>query len=274
VPELPEVETIVRGLRPHLTGRTIVSARLSHDNLLDGVTKRSLLRGLKGSTITAVTRRAKHALVHTDRKILAVQPGMSGALLHYTRALTPTERQYAVLVAELDDQSRLVYRDVRRIGTLRWLDPAAWDDYASRLGPEPLDPALSADAFADRLSRHRAAIKKVLMDQRVVVGVGNIYANEALFAAGIDPSRSAAEVARSQLLALWGEVRRILQAAIDSEGTTFRDYVTGTGQPGAFQFQILVYGREGEPCSSCGTTLTATHAIDGRSTVFCWRCQR
>lgn len=274
MPELPEVETIVRGLRPHLTGRTIVRASLSHDNVLDGVSKRTLLRDLRGRTITAVTRRAKHALVHTDRKILAVQPGMSGALLHYAEAPSAAERQYAVLVAELDDRSHLIYRDVRRIGTLRWLDRDAWAGYARRLGPEPLDPGLGAAAFADRLARHRAPIKKVLMDQRVVVGVGNIYANEALFAAGIDPSRSAADVARDQLLALWGEVRRILQAAIDSEGTTIRDYVTGTGQPGAFQFQMLVYGREGEPCARCGTTLAATHAIDARSTVFCWRCQR
>ena len=112
------------------------------------------------------------------------------------------------------------------------------------------------------------------MDQRVVVGVGNIYANEALFAARIDPSTPARLVSREHLLVLHGEVRRILQAAIDSEGTTFRDYVTGAGQPGAFQLQILVYSREGQPCVNCGTTLVSTHAIDNRSTVFCWRCQR
>ncbi len=275
MPELPEVETIVRELLPRLVGRTIVRATLSHDNVLDGVTKRTLLRELAGRTVTAVTRRAKHALVHTDTKILAVQPGMSGALLYYDRALTPAESKYAVLQCELGQGGgRLVYRDVRRIGTLRWLSPAAWDRYAARLGPEPLDPAFTAEHFADRLAKRTAAIKKVLMDQRVVVGVGNIYANEALFAAGIDPSKPASKVPRPQLIALHGAVQRILQAAIDSEGTTFRDYVTGTGQPGKFQLQILVYGREGETCTVCGTTLAATHAIDARSTVFCWRCQR
>jgi formamidopyrimidine-DNA glycosylase len=273
VPELPEVETIVRGLRAQLVGRTILSATLSHDNLLDGVSKRVLLRDLAGRRITAVTRRAKHALIHTDTRILAVQPGMSGALLHYQRKLTAAEAKYAVLQCRLDDGSMLVYRDVRRIGTLRWLDPKRWDEYAARLGPEPLDPDFTAEQFADRMARSVSPIKKVLMDQRAVVGVGNIYANEALFAAGIDPSKPAKRVPRIQLLALHEHVRRILQAAIDSEGTTFRDYVTGTGQPGAFQFQILVYSREGLPCTVCGTTLAVTHAIDARSTVFCWRCQ-
>jgi formamidopyrimidine-DNA glycosylase len=274
VPELPEVETIVRGLRPRLVGRRILSATLSHDDVLDGVGKRTLLRDLVGRTITAVTRRAKHALVQTDTKILAVQPGMSGALLYYDRLLTPTERKYAVLRCALDGAGMLVYRDVRRIGTLRWLDTGGWQRYESRLGPEPLDPAYSAEQFADRMAKSASPIKKVLMDQRAIVGVGNIYANEALFAAGIDPSKAAHDVPRERLLGLHGHVQRILQTAIDSEGTTFRDYVTGTGEPGNFQIELFVYGREGEPCRVCGTRLSSTHTIDARSTVFCWRCQR
>ncbi len=273
VPELPEVETIVRGLRPTLVGRKILSATLSHDNLLDGVSKRTLLRDLVGRRITAVTRRAKHALLHTDTKVLAVQPGMSGALLYYNRPLTAAEKQYAVLQCQLDKRGVLVYRDVRRIGTLRWLDARGWAHYASRLGPEPLDPEFTADAFADRMSRSASPIKKVLMDQRAVVGVGNIYANEALFAARIDPSRPGHAVPRSKLIMLHAEVQRILSAAIASDGSTIRDYVTGTGQEGSFQRQMLVYGRGGEPCVTCGTVLAETHEIDARSTVFCWRCQ-
>ncbi|HEY4319877.1 MAG TPA: bifunctional DNA-formamidopyrimidine glycosylase/DNA-(apurinic or apyrimidinic site) lyase [Gemmatimonadales bacterium] len=274
MPELPEVETIVGGLAPVLVGRTIMSATLSHDNLLDGVSKATLLRGLRGRTIAAVTRRAKHALIHTDTKILAVQPGMTGALIRYTRALTTDESRYAVLQCLLDDDSMLIYRDVRRIGTLRWLLPAAWDEYSSRLGPEPLDPLFTAELFASRLGTSKAAIKKVLMDQRFVVGVGNIYANEALFAAGIDPSRPAQSVPHPRMLQLHDEVRRILLAAINSEGTTLRDYVTGTGTPGNFKLELQVYGREGGACRVCGTTLAVTHEIDARSTVFCWRCQR
>ena len=273
MPELPEVETIVRGLRPTLVGRKILSATLTHDNLLDGISKRTLLRDLVGRRITAVTRRAKHALIHTDTRILAVQPGMSGALLYYNRPLADAEAKYAVLQCHLDKRGLLVYRDVRRIGTLRWLDARGWQKYASRLGPEPLDPAFTADAFADRMSRSVSPIKKVLMDQRAVVGVGNIYANEALFAAGIDPSRPGNAVPRPKLIALHGEVQRILRAAIASDGSTIRDYVTGAGEAGSFQLQMLVYGRGGNPCTVCATTLAETHAIDARSTVFCWRCQ-
>ena len=274
VPELPEVETIVRDLRPRLVGRTIIRATLSHDNLLAGVSKRTLLCDLAGRTVTAVTRRAKHALIHTDTKVLAVQPGMTGALLYYDRALTPAESKYAVLQCTLEGACVLVYRDVRRIGTLRWLTPAAWHVHQSHLGPEPLDAAFTAAVFADRVGRSRAAIKKVLMDQGVVVGIGNIYASEALFAAGIDPSKRADRVPREQLLALHRHVQRILQAAIDRAGTTFRDYVTGTGGSGNFQLELFVYGREGEPCKVCGTRLASTHTIDARGTVFCWKCQR
>lgn len=273
MPELPEVETIVRELRPLLVGRRIERAALSHDNLLDGVSKRTLLGALPGRTITALSRRAKHALIHTDTNILAVQPGMSGALLVYTEALTAEEKKYAVLRCSLDNGNELVYRDVRRIGTLRWLTPAKWEAYQARLGPEPLDPAFTDQEFAMRLGKSRAAIKKVLMDQKVVVGVGNIYASEALFAAGIDPSKAANRVPREKLIALHHHVRRILDAAISSSGTTFRDYRTATGGSGNFQLELFVYGREGEACKVCGTRLARTHDIDARGTVFCWRCQ-
>ncbi|MGH7524402.1 MAG: bifunctional DNA-formamidopyrimidine glycosylase/DNA-(apurinic or apyrimidinic site) lyase, partial [Gemmatimonadales bacterium] len=247
MPELPEVETIVRDLRPLLVGRTIRSATLSHEDILDGVSPRTLLRQLPGRTVTAVTRRAKHALIHTDTRILAVQPGMTGSLIYYARRPTAAQSRYAVLQCRLDHGATLVYRDVRRIGTLRWLDARAWDEYQARLGPEPLDPDLTASRFADRLGRSASPIKKVLMDQRFIVGIGNIYANEALFAAGIDPSRPARTVPGEQLQRLHGEVRRILRAAIASEGTSFRDYVTGTGQPGNFQLAIVAYSREGQP---------------------------
>ena len=274
MPELPEVETIVRGLRPRIVGRRITGAALSHDDILDGVSATRLLRELRGRTIAAVERRAKHALIVTDTKILAVQPGMSGSLIHHRRGLTAAERRYAVLRCTLDDRTRLVYRDVRRIGTIRWVTPGAWSKYAARLGPEPLDPAFTAVAFAARLGRSASPVKKVLMDQRFVVGVGNIYANEALFAAGIDPSMRARDVPAPRLRRLHDEVRRVLQLAIDREGSSIRNYVTGTGESGSFQTVMQVYGRAGEPCPQCGTTLTETHEIDARSTVFCWRCQQ
>jgi len=274
MPELPEVETIVRDLRPELAGRSIVKARLSHDDVLRGVSRRRLLAALAGAPIHGMSRRAKHAVLELDRHRLVIQPGMTGSLLVHDRPLSPEEERYAVLRAALDDGRTLVYRDVRRLGTLLLLDAKGWGAYDSALGPEPLDPAFTAERFAERMRRSRSAVKKVLMDQRVVVGVGNIYANEALFAAGIDPSRAADTIGVEQYRRLHEETQRILLAAIASQGTTFRDYRTGTGEPGSFQLELLVYGREGEPCRRCGTRLTGTHLIDARATVFCHRCQR
>lgn len=265
---------MVREVRPALVGRRIVSAALSHTDVLRGVTRPRLLKALTGATIHDVTRRAKHAVVHLDGFRFVLQPGMTGNLLLYDRPLTPAEAKYAVLRTRLDNGHAFVFRDVRRLGTLLLLDPRGWDAYDRALGPEPLDPALSAERFETGLRRSSQAIKKVIMDQRKLVGVGNIYANEALFAAGIDPSKPAAKVPSEAWRRLYQHTRRILQAAIDSEGTTFRDYRTATGQPGNFQLELLVYEREGEPCRRCGTRLSGTHLIDGRITVFCHRCQR
>ena len=272
MPELPEVETIVRDLQ-HVVGATIRSATLSHVDILRGVTRPRLLKDLPTRRIDRLTRRAKHAIFHLGDRRLVVQPGMTGSLLVYDRALTPDEAKYAVLRATLDDGRLLVYRDVRRIGTLLWLDAKGWERYDAALGPEPLEEAWSVDHFAGRLARSRAAVKKVLMDQKHVVGIGNIYANEALFAAGVDPSKPGNRVGRDAAERIRHHSRRILDAAIRSQGTTFRDYRTGTGGRGNFQLELFVYGREGEPCKVCGTRLTGTHDIDARATVFCHKCQ-
>jgi formamidopyrimidine-DNA glycosylase len=285
MPELPEVETIVRDLRPELVGHRILSARLSHDDVLRGVTKRKLLASLKGARIAGMTRRAKHAVIEleldstrltrpTRPTRLVIQPGMTGSLTIADGPLEPGAARYAVLRAPLDDGRELVYRDVRRLGTLLLLDDRGWTAYDAALGPEPLDPALTPARFTAILASSTQAIKKVLMDQRKVVGVGNIYANEALFAAGIDPSKPADQLSTLDSGRLFKHVRRILEAAIASQGTTFRDYRTGTGEKGNFQLELLVYGREGEKCRVCGTRLAHTHEIDARITVFCHRCQQ
>jgi formamidopyrimidine-DNA glycosylase len=198
---------------------------------------------------------------------------MTGSLMVNHRELTAEEARYAVLQAELGREERLVYRDVRRLGTILLLDEKEWSRYDRALGPEPLDANFTPEVLGATLRRSRQAIKKVIMDQRHLAGVGNIYANEALFAAGIDPSKPASRLGADDHRRLHAEVRRILNAAIVSNGTTFRDYRTGTGEPGNFQLELLVYGREGEPCRHCGTRLTGTHAIDARISVFCHRCQ-
>jgi formamidopyrimidine-DNA glycosylase len=273
MPELPEVETIVRDIRPALVGRQLGRVSLSHDDILRGVTRRRLLRGLSGARVRAVFRRAKHAVLDLGDRQLVVQPGMTGSLIVYDRPLTAEEVRYAVLRAPLDDGRELVYRDVRRIGKLLLLDPKGWRRYTEAIGPEPLEPEFTPERLGAMLARSRQAIKKVIMDQRHLAGVGNIYANEALFAAGIDPSKPAQRLTPDDHRRLHAEIRRILEAAIASNGTTVRDYRTGTGEPGNFQLELLVYGREGEPCRRCGTRLTGTHLIDARASVFCHRCQ-
>jgi formamidopyrimidine-DNA glycosylase len=273
MPELPEVETIVRDIRPALLGRTLGRVSLSHDDILRGVSRRRLLRDLPGSTVQSVFRRAKHAVLDFGERRLVVQPGMTGSLIVYDRPLEPDQARYAVLRARLDDGRELVYRDVRRIGKLLLLDSKSWRRYTGAIGPEPLDPDFTPERLGAALGKSRQAIKKVIMDQGHLAGVGNIYANEALFAAGIDPSKAARRLTPDDHRRLHREIQRILRAAIDSNGTTVRDYRTGTGEPGNFQLELLVYEREGEPCRRCGTRLAGTHAIDGRITVFCHRCQ-
>lgn len=273
MPELPEVETIVRDIRPALLGRRLDSVSLSHDDVLRGVTRRRLVSGLRGMTVRDVFRRAKHAVLDFGTRRLVVQPGMTGSLVVHPKPLAAGERQYAVLRAALDDGRELVYRDVRRLGTLLLLDGRGWERYDRAIGPEPLDPGFTPEKLGEALGRSRQAVKKVIMDQKHLAGVGNIYANEALYAAGIDPSKPARKLSPDDHRRLHAEIQRILLAAIRSNGSTVRDYRTGTGEQGSFQLELLVYGREGEPCRRCGTRLTGTHLIDGRITVFCHRCQ-
>jgi len=274
VPELPEVETIVRDLAPRITGRTLTNPRLHHTNVLRRVSRLRLLRTLQRNVIAGISRRAKHIviLLESGHRVV-IQPRMTGSLLVYERRLRTAERRYVVLQASLGAGRSLVYRDIRRLGTIELLDEKGWRSYTAGIGPEPLNDDFDVAALRARIRGSRQAIKKVLMDQRRIAGVGNIYANEALFRAGIDPSRRADRVDRAAATRLHAAVRDVLLEAVAARGTTLRDYRTGTGGKGSFQFALQVYGRAGEPCMRCRTTLAVTHEIDGRQTTFCWRCQ-
>jgi formamidopyrimidine-DNA glycosylase len=275
VPELPEVETIVRELAPRLEGYRIARVRLIKTDVLRRVSKPRLVRTLTGNTVEEVTRRAKHAVFRlASGHRLIVQPRMTGSLVVYDRPLTRDEANYAVLRCTLDDGRVFVYRDVRRLGTVWLLDDKGWAAYTSRIGPEPLDETFTPFVFAERLQGTRTAVKKAIMDQRRVAGVGNIYANEALFEAGIDPSKRTNNLSLAEFARLHEAVTGILLRAVDASGTTVRDYRTGTGERGQFQFELKVYGRGGERCVRCGKKLVTTHAIDLRATTFCPRCQR
>ncbi len=274
MPELPEVETIARDLSARLNGRALRNPRLFKSNGLREVSARRLLGALRNATVQEVSRRAKHAVFLLDSGLrMVIQPRMTGTLVIASGKPGAEERRFRVLTADIDDGTRLVYRDVRRLGTIWLLDEAAWLTYTGRIGPEPLDETFDDCQFAAQLAGTRVAIKKALMDQRRIAGVGNIYANEALFRAGIDPSRRTDKVGREALSRLLKETRTILQEAIEAKGTTLKDYRTGTGDTGSFQGVLQVYGRGGRPCVSCGATLATTHAIDGRATTFCYKCQ-
>lgn len=274
MPELPEVETIVRDLAPRLTGRTLSNPRLFKFNGLRNVSVRKLLGALRNETVQGIARRAKHAVFLLGSGLrMVIQPRMTGTIVICAGKATPDECRFRVLQADIGDGNRFVYRDVRRLGTIWLLDEAAWSIYTERIGPEPLDDDFDDRRFAGRLEGTRVAVKKALMDQRRVAGVGNIYANEALFRAGIDPSRPADKLDSAALSRLRREIRAVLREAIEAKGTTLRDYRTGTGEAGTFQGILQVYGRGGLPCVVCGATLATTHAIDGRATTFCYRCQ-
>ncbi len=274
MPELPEVETIVRGIAPRLTGRTLQNPRLFKSDVLRGVSPRRFLSTLRGNRITGVTPRAEHVVITLGTgERMVIQPRMTGALIVYDRPLTREEKRYVVLEAGLGRKTSMVYRDVRRLGTISLMDGAAWEAYTGAIGPEPLTEQFDRHAFVERLQGTRQAIKKALMDQRRIAGIGNIYANEALFRARIDPSRRTDRLSDEDLKRLYRAVRHVLRQAVRAGGTTVRDYRNGTGGKGSYQRTLLVYGRGGAPCRRCRTRLATTHDIDGRATTFCWRCQ-
>jgi formamidopyrimidine-DNA glycosylase len=271
VPELPEVETIARDLRPQLTGARIGAVRIHKSNVLRNAKPAAFSRALAGRRIIEVGRRAKHLILLLDDGLrLVIQPRMTGSL---TVTRGPVRDRYAVLDFALDGARHLVYRDVRRLGAVLLLRPDRWEAYTARLGPEPLAPGFTAARLGRALGGARLAVKKALMDQRRLAGVGNIYANEALWIARIDPSRPAAGLGTVEVARLHRAVRGVLRRAVAGRGTTVRDYRTGTGQPGTFQGRLAVYGRAGEPCPACGRHLVLTHAIDARATYFCPWCQ-
>jgi formamidopyrimidine-DNA glycosylase len=274
VPELPETETIARDLDAEISGRTIVSARVAKPDVLREVTPAELVKRVADATITRSWRRAKLVVIDlTTGDRVVVQPRFTGALLIDAGNLAEEERRYSTLELSLDDGRSLHYRDIRRLGTVSLMSSKRFEQYAAGLGVEPLDREFTGAHLSALLGASRQAVKKVLMDQRRVAGIGNIYANEALWRAGIDPSRAARDVTVAQAHRLRDSVVGVLRESIAARGTSFRDYRDAAGARGNFVEQLAVYGRAGQPCVRCGATLIGTHEIDGRSTVLCARCQ-
>jgi len=270
VPELPEVETTRRGIRTALHRRTITGFVLRERRLRWPVDP-ALERELPGQRVLEVRRRAKYLLIDLDRGTLLAHLGMSGSL----RVLPPDTPllPHDHYDLRLDSGRCLRFNDPRRFGSLIWVcgDPAGHPLLAG-LGPEPLESGFDVDYLADRARGRRVAIKPFLMDQRIVVGVGNIYASEALYRAGIHPRRAAGRVSRARLGRVVEAVQAVLGEAIRQGGTTLRDYVSAEGTPGYFRQKLYVYERAGEPCRRCGATVR--QIVQGqRSSYFCPSCQ-
>ncbi len=278
MPELPETETIARDLNARVRDARIRDVQVAREDVLRGVTALELPLHVKGRHIRTVWRRAKLIvldLFNADELAghIVVQPRFTGGLLVDDGTLPAELREYLTVSFMLEDDRQLHYRDVRRLGTLAWMLPAQFDTYAGTLGPEPLGETFSSATLRESLGASTRAVKASLMDQTKLAGVGNIYATEALWDAGIDPSRETRSLSDAEWDVLHEALQRILTASIDARGTSFRDYRDASGGRGAYVSQLRAYGREGHPCGRCGRRLIGTHAIDGRNTVFCAGCQ-
>lgn len=274
MPELPETETIARDLDADVRGATICAVHVRKADVLREASSEQFAQALSGGVITRVWRRAKLVILDiAPHWHMVVQPRFTGGLLIDHGTLAAKELAYVAVTLHFDDTRLLHYRDVRRLGTVALMSPSRLAAYTGALGVEPLDLALDDEVFSVLLRGSRRAIKIALMDQRLLAGVGNIYANEALWLAGIDPSREALSLSRVEASALRVALVHVLTASIAARGTSFRDYRDARGERGQFVAQLAVYGRAGEPCLRCGRRLIGTHAVDGRNSIFCATCQ-
>ncbi len=275
MPELPETETIARDLDGAIRGRRIEKVSVRKADVLRGVTSRSIARRLKHQTILRSWRRAKLVVIDLDSgDRIVVQPRFTGALLIDDGSLTASQLSYSTLRLDLDDGRALHYADVRRLGTVALMNADRFEEYSAKLGVEPLDREFTAAHLSAVLRATSQPVKKVLMEQRKIAGIGNIYANEALWRARIDPSRLAASVSLEEAEGLRSSIVGVLEEAIEARGTSFRDYRDARGNRGGFVEKLQAYGRAGLPCARCGRKLVSTHAIDGRATTLCVTCQR
>ena len=273
MPELPEVETVRRGLAQELPGRMISGVTLRRADLRTPFPK-NFANLLAGKRIQAIHRRAKYLQVELEGgQVLVIHLGMSGKLVMQTKA-PKSYAKHDHVVFDFDDGRQLIFNDARRFGLMDLATTTTLDSHPlfAHLGFEPLSPDFTAKALHERLSRRQSPVKVAIMDQELVVGVGNIYASEALHQAGIHPARKAATINMEEAVRLHMAIQKVLLAAIESGGSTLRDYVRSSGDAGYFQHHFQVYDREGEPCFACKSPIENLRQA-GRSTYFCASCQ-
>ncbi len=271
MPELPEVETTRRGIAPHVT-RHAVNDVIVRQSKLRWPIPRGIKQKLVGHRIDSVTRRAKYLLLKFDHGTLILHLGMSGSLRIVKASSTAEKHDHFDLVFDSGKALRLT--DPRRFGAVLWTsaDPNEHELLKS-LGPEPLEQTFDADYLFQRSRGRKTTIKQFIMDGKIVVGVGNIYASEALYLAGINPKSAAGKISRDRYARLVEMIKQVLTAAIKQGGTTLRDFVGGDGKPGYFAQQLKVYGREGEPCPGCGRPVKQV-VLGQRASYFCPHCQK
>ena len=274
MPELPEVESVRRWLAPFLEGRRFERVEISDERLTRPFDPVTVARELEGERVAAVDRRGKYLIVRFESgRALLIHLRMTGSLRLYDRGDGVPADPYGRAVVRLDDGSDVAYRDVRRFGTWLLLEPGESEPYlATRVGDEPLDTLFTAARLGERLAGRRTTLKAALLDQRTLAGMGNIYVDEALWRARLNPLRPAAGLDRNELRRLHRGIRAALEHGLARQGSTLRDYRLPDGSGGSMQSEFRVYGRRDEPCDRCGTTIARTH-IAGRTTWFCATCQ-
>jgi formamidopyrimidine-DNA glycosylase len=271
MPELPEVETTMRGIAPHIEGQTITQVVVRQPRLRWPV-QEDLNEILKNLCIRSVSRRAKYLLVTTDAGTVILHLGMSGSLRILPEGIAVTKHDH--IDFNFNNGTLLRFNDPRRFGAVLWTQsPAEEHGLLKELGPEPLLPEFDGAYLYQNSRKRTRPIKSFIMDSAVVVGVGNIYANEALFMAGLHPNRQSGRISLARYQRLAECIKEVLQHAIQQGGTTLRNFVNESGNPGYFKQQLRVYGRAGQPCNNCSQPLTEIR-IANRTTVFCGTCQK
>jgi len=270
MPELPEVETTRAGLAPHCEGRTIRNVILRRPDLRWPIPA-EIKKMLPSQTIFKVRRRAKYLLIDTEPGSALLHLGMSGCLRVLPKACRVEKHDHVDVV--LDNDTVIRFTDPRRFGCLLWQPAGETHSLLQHLGPEPLSEHFDGDLLFTLSRGRRSPIKHFLMDQSIVVGVGNIYAAESLFKAGISPLREAGCISRARYVALADAIKSILAYAIARGGTTLRDFLNADGAPGYFEQELFVYGREGEPCKICGKPVQDLR-MSGRASAWCKKCQK